>query len=152
MRIRLDAVRRRDAVADRDDSAPLAEDSPEHAIFGEALPETVEPLGDNLVRSKGERLRSDVGFDAREDSLIAKDLHKRSSVRRLLPDRLVVKDHATYELCDPRRTKEQLAIRPPISFDVLDADRVEPFLDRTRALVRGEDAFAGCDECARGLG
>src|SRR5207302_2758260 len=151
VRIGLDAVGRWDPVADRDDRAPLAEDRTEVAVFDEALAEVVEPLGDDLGRGEGQGLGPDVRLDARKDPLILEDLDQWRPIRRLLADRLVVEDHPTDELGDPRSSEEELAIGAAIRFGVLDTDRVEAFLDGARALVGRKDALARSDESARGL-
>src|SRR3977135_3814028 len=85
-------------------------------------------------------------------ALVLEDLHQRCAVGSLLADRLVIQDHAAHVLGDARRAEQHLAIRAPVVLGVLDADRVEPSLDGAGALVRGEDALAGGDQCASDLG
>ena len=148
VRVHLNAVGRRHTVAYGDDRSPLAENRAEFSIFGETLSEPVEALSHNFVGRKGEWLCANVGLDARQDSLIAEDLHKRRSIRGLLPDCLVVEDHTAYEFRDAWRAEQHLPIGPSVGFGVVDADRVEPFLYRGGAFVRREDAFAGFNKGA----
>src|SRR5256885_14795388 len=103
MRVHLDAIRRRNALTDRDDRSPLTEDCAELPVLGETLAESVEPLGHNLVRSKSKRLCADVGLDARQDPLIATGLDARRSICGFSAACLVVEDRAAYELRGTRR-------------------------------------------------
>ena len=50
VRVGLDAGGRWRVGADADDGAPLGEAGAEGGVLDEALPETVEPLGDQLAR------------------------------------------------------------------------------------------------------
>ena len=67
----------------------------------------------------------------------------------LLADRLVVEDHARDVVARALRREEGRGRRVRL-LGGLDSDRVEPLLDRARALVRGEDALALGDERACG--
>ena len=59
----------RDAVADRDHRAPLAESGAQGVVLREAGPQAVEALGHLLARVTGEVLRTEVDLDARHDPL-----------------------------------------------------------------------------------
>ena len=54
-------------------------------------------------------------------------------------------------LLDPGRGEQELAVEAPVLLGRLDADRVEPLLDRPRALVRREDPLVVGDDRAGGL-
>src|SRR5690606_22543180 len=73
-------------------------------------------------------------------------LGQRRAVRRLLPDRLVVQDHAADVLLAAGRGEEHLAVGAAVLLGGLHLDRVEALLDRPRALVRREDPLAGGDQ------
>ena len=80
------------------------------------------------------------------------DLHQRRSVSGLLADRLVVQDHAADVLGNARRAEQELAVRAAVVLRVVDADRIETFLDGAGALVRSEDAFPRSDQRASDIG
>src|SRR5665811_418853 len=84
----------RNAGADIDHRAPFAEPGAELAIFDEPVAQAVEPLGDGLAGTEGERLRARVHLDARDRARVFDELDQRRPVRGLLPDGLVVEDHA----------------------------------------------------------
>src|SRR5581483_12149959 len=69
-----------------------------------------------------------------------------------LADRLVEQDHTADPFLRALRGEEKVAVRAAALFRRVDADRVEPALDRAAALVRRQDAPARCDECPCGLG
>ena len=68
VRVHVDAVLRRDAVADVDHRAPLREPRAELAVLDEPRAQTVEPVGHELVRRLRQRRRALVDLDARDDA------------------------------------------------------------------------------------
>src|SRR5580765_6898150 len=148
VRVRPHAVLARDAVADRDHAAPLGEARSELAVLLEPRAQAVESLCHRLAFGEREGLRAFVDFDPGYDAFRLEQLRERRPVGRRLADRLVEQDYAADELLDALRREQQLAIVAPALFRGLDADRVETLLDRSVALVRGEDPFALGDERA----
>src|SRR5678815_2010713 len=142
MRVRIDAELRRKARADVDDGAPLRKARAELVVLGEPLAQTVEALGDRLVREAGERLRAGVDLDARYHADLRQILRKRRAVLGLLADRLVVHDHAADVVGRTRRREQHLAVGAPRLFGRLQLDGVEALLDRAAGLVRRQDALA----------
>jgi hypothetical protein len=136
----------RNAVADRDHGAPLGELRAEVAVLDESLGEPVEPLGDLLLGREGQGLGALVDLDPGQDPLVGEHLHERRAVGGLLADRLVVEDHAGDELFGAGGAEQHLAIGAPVVLGRRRIDRLEPLLDRARALVGGEDALARCDQ------
>ncbi len=71
---------RRDALADRDDGAPLREPRAELAVLRQPLAQAVEALGDLLARRAGQILGAGVDLDAGDDALAGEDLGERRPV------------------------------------------------------------------------
>src|SRR3954467_3664413 len=151
VRVRPEAVLARNALADRDDAAPLREPRTELAVLVEPGAQAVEPFGDRLALGESERLRALVDLDPRDDALRLEQFRKRRPVRRRLADRLVEEDHAADVLLDPLRGEEEVAVGAAVLLGRLDPDRVEALLDRPVALVGGEDALALGDDRGGGL-
>src|SRR3954447_8713798 len=108
MRVRPEAVLARDALADRDDTAPLGEARTELAVLLEPPAQAVEALGDGLAVGERERLRAGIDLDPGDDPLRGEQLRERRPVERLRPDRLVEEDDAADELLDPLGGEEQV--------------------------------------------
>src|SRR2546428_346908 len=144
-----ETVLARKVFADRDRGAPFREARAERAILHEPFAQTVEPFGDRLAFGQRERLRPGVDLDARDDSLGFEQLGERSPVGGLLADRLVEENDATDELLGSFSREQELPVSPASVLGGLDPDRVEPLLDRPRALVGGEDALAVGDDRLR---
>ena len=142
MRVGVDRELRRIARADVDDGAPLGETRAELVVLGETLAQPVEAFGNRLVRKAGERLRTGVDLDARDDAELLQILRKRRAVLGLLPDRLVVQDHAADVVGGARRSEQHLAVSAARLFGRLQLDGVEALLDRAAGLVRRQDALA----------
>ena len=151
MRVRADARDRRDAVADRDDRAPLREARAEPAVLLEPCAQAVEPLRDLLAGEAGQVVSAGVDLDPRDDALRGQHLGERRAVVGGLPDRLVVEDHAADRVLHPGRGEEELPVEAPVLLGRLDADRVEALLDRAGGLVGGEDALVVGDDRLRGV-
>ena len=151
VRVRADVPVGRDAVADRDHGPPLREARAELAVLLEPPAQPVEALGDLLAREERVVVRAGVDLDPGDHALRREHLGERRAVVRALADRLVVEDHAADGVLHPRRREEQLAVEAAVLLRRLDADRVEPLLDRPRALVRREDALVVGDDRAGGV-
>ena len=136
-----DRVLAGDPVADRDHGTPLGEPRAEPAVLGEAVTKAVEPLGHGLARGERERLRAEVDLDPRDDPLALEQLRERRAVGRALMDRLVEQDDAADVLRGACRREQEVAVGAAVLLRRLDPDRVQPALDRPRALVGGEDAL-----------
>jgi hypothetical protein len=149
VRIHVDAVVARTPIADAVGGAPLRESGPELAVLGEPLAQTIEPLGHGLVVRKRERLCARVHLDAGNDPLLLQQLHQRGAVGSRLPDRLVEQDHTADVVARAFGAEQHLAVVAAIRLRGLHADGIEALLDRSAALVGGEDALAGCDERTR---
>ena len=132
VRVRVEAGIGRDAVADRDHRAPLREAGAELVVLLEPLAQPVESLGHRLAGVERQRLRARVDLDPRHDALRGEQLGERRAVVGALPDRLVVEDHAADVLLHARRREEEVAVGAAGLLGRLDADRVEPLLDRAR--------------------
>src|SRR4051812_33765919 len=94
MRVRPEAVLARDALADRDDTAPLGEARTELAVLLEPPAQAVEALGDGLAFGERQGLRALVDLDAGDDALRLEQLGEGRSVGARLADRLVEQDDA----------------------------------------------------------
>ncbi len=151
VRVDVDAGIRRDAVADRDHRAPLAEARAELVVLREARAQAVEALGDLLLRVPGEVLRARVDLDPGDDALRTRAARRTACRRR--PPGGSSRRRGSRRRCSsskPGRREEQVPVRAAVLLGRLDADRVEPLLDRARRLVRGEDALVvGDDRAAR---
>jgi hypothetical protein len=151
VRVRPEAVLGRDALADRDHGAPLREPRAELAVLVQALAQAVEALGDLLARRVGQVLRALVDLDPRDHALALEQLRERRPVGCVLADRLVEEDHAADVVRCALGREQHVAVGAPVLLGRLDADRVEPLLDRAVALVGGEDALARRNERAGGF-
>jgi hypothetical protein len=116
-----------------------------------SLPEPVQPLRHGLSLEGGQRLRAGVDLDPRDHARLLEDLGERRPVLGRLADRLVVQDHAGDMVSEPRGGEEELAIGATVLLRRLDADLVEPLLDRPARLIGGEDPFAGGNQLAGSL-
>ena len=76
-------------------------------------------------------------------------LRKRRAVLGLLPDGLVVQDHAADVVGRARRREQQLAVSAARFFGRLQLDAVEALLDRAAGLVCRQDALAFRDHRPR---
>src|SRR3546814_82704 len=149
VRVRLDAVAGRQAVADADHRPPFRDPGADGAVFGPPFAPALEALGDRLVGCEGQVLGALVDLDAGDDALGVQHVDERPPVGRALPQRLVVEDDAGDVRAGVRSGQQQLAIVAPVLLRAGDADPVEAPLDGARTLVGGEDALAGCDEGMR---
>src|SRR3546814_11261597 len=77
MRVGLDAIVTRNAIADRDDGAPLREARTGFAILHEPFAQAVEAFGDRLARRARQLLGALVDLYARQHALGAPPLRKR---------------------------------------------------------------------------
>src|SRR5205085_2264199 len=84
------------------------------------------------------------------DPLRLEQLRKRRAVSGRLANGLVEQDHAADELFGALRREEHVAVRATVLLRRIDADRVEPLLDRRVGLVGCEDSLAFGDERLRG--
>ena len=150
VRVDVDAVVARQALADGVGRAPLRETRAELVVLGQSLAKAVEPFGDRLAVGERERLRAGVDLDAGDDPLVFEHLHELGAVGGRLTDRLVEQDDAADEVAGARRGEQHLAVVATVGLVRLDADGVEPLLDRAAALVGGKDPLARRDERARG--
>ncbi|MET3161492.1 hypothetical protein ABIF34_008517 [Bradyrhizobium japonicum] len=95
-------------------------------------------------------MRAFVDLDARDGAATLDQLHQRRAVLRILPDRLVIEDHAGDVLAHGFPGSEQhLAVVAPVRFRRFHADRVEALLDGAGGFVGGKDALAGRDHGGR---
>src|SRR3546814_20121504 len=76
MRVGLDAIVTRNAIADRDDGAPLREARTGFAILHEPFAQAVEAFGDRLARRARQILGALVDLDARQHALGGQQLRK----------------------------------------------------------------------------
>src|SRR5207245_1482948 len=81
-------------------------------------------------------------YRAGDDPLGGEHLREWDAVGRGLTDGLVEQDHAADELGRTRGGEEHLAVGAAAVLGGLDADALEPLLDRAGALVGREDPFA----------
>ena len=135
------AVGARQYVVYVDHGPPFCEAGAHAAVRREAIAQTVETLGDGLVRRTGERLRADIDLDAGKDALSREDLAERRAGGTLLMDRLVIHDDAADELGDARGGEQHLPIGAAALFSRPDPERVEPFRQGRNSLVGGENPF-----------
>ncbi len=139
MRIGIDASIARNAGADIDHRAPFGELGAEPPIFGEPLAQAVEAFGDHLARTERQGMRALVHLDAGERAGGLDDLDEGGAVLGLLPDGLVIEDHAG-DVAHALGAEQELAIVAAIVLGAFDADGVEALLDGARGFVRGENA------------
>ena len=93
-------------------------------------------------RGESQILGAHVDLDAGEDAARSEKRAEVHSVRRALAQRFVEEDDAADVFLDSLRREEKLTIGAPVLLGGFDADAVEALLNRARALVRREDAFA----------
>ncbi len=121
----------------------LANLAPELHVLGDAAGEAVEPFGDDLAGTEGERLGALVDLDAGERAGGLDELGQRRAVLGLLADGLVVEDDAgDVALHRLGRAEQHLAIGAAVVLGVLGLDAVEALGDGAGALVGGQDALA----------
>lgn len=88
------------------DGAPLREARAELIIIGQAIAQTVETFGDLFAVGSDEIFRARIDFDAGNHIVLAHKLRKENAGRGLLPNRLVVHNHAADVLRNFRRRKQ----------------------------------------------
>ena len=140
MRIDVNGGCARDALTDLDHRSPLGELGAEFRVFGDAVREPIQALGDRLAVRPGERLRAGINLDAGQNILALQNRDQRRPVGRRLTDRLVIQDGAADEFAQPGRAEQHL---PVIAAGVLGRDHiyaVEPLLDGSGAFVRRQQA------------
>ena len=151
MGVRLGAVAAGRPVADGVYAAPLGEPRAQLDVLLQAVAQAVEALGHLLAGGAGQRVSALVDLDTGDHPLTLYDLDQGRAVGAILAQRLVVQDYPADVLVGARRREQQLTVVPTVALGRLDADAVEPPLDRTGALVRGKDALAGGDHGPRRL-
>ena len=149
MRVGADAGVGRNAGADVDHAAPFRKARALLVVFRQPVGELVEADGDHFARAVRQRLGALVDLDAGDRARLLDDLDQRRAVLGLLPDGLVVEDHAGDVLHALGRAEQHLAIVAAVVLGQFDADGVEALLDRAAGFVGREDALAGRDH---GLG
>src|SRR5581483_2681521 len=117
------------------------------AVLLEPAAEAVETLRDLLAGCVRERFRALVDLDPGDDPLPLEQPRERRPVVCVLADRLVEQDHAADVVGGALGREEHVAVGAPGVLRRLDADRVEALLDRSVALVGGEDPLAGATSC-----
>src|SRR6516225_3707965 len=102
----------------------------EPAICNEPLAQPIEPLGDNLARREGQRLRALVDLDAGKRAGLLDDLDQWRAVLGALTNGLIVKNDARNALGHRLgRAEQQLAIVTAAVGRGLDANGVEALRD-----------------------
>ena len=142
MGIRIDAGTRRNLGTDRDHGAPLAEFRTQFDIFGQALAQTIQTLGDLLAFEAGHVLGTRVDLDPRQDSGGVHQFGQRRAVRHFLAQRLIEQDRPRDMLTQALGGQHHRAIGQPVFFGVVDADCIEALLDRAHRLVDRQNALA----------
>src|SRR5450631_66712 len=149
VRIGLDAVAARDALADVDHAAPFGEARALLVIFRQPVGQSVEADGDEFAGAERQRLGAFVHLDAVDRTGLFDQLDQRRAVFALLPDRLVIEDDARDVLHAFGRAEQHLAIVAACVLGRLDADGVETLLDGAGGFVGRQNAFAGRDHGQR---
>ncbi len=139
VRVGFDGERRRDAIGNVDDGAPLGEAGSELVVLDQPLAQSVESLGDRLVRKTGEGLGAHIDLDPRHDAEARQVFGERLAVAGLLPEGLIVQDDPGDRLRGARRGEQHLPVGPPLLFGRIELDRIEALLDRSGALVGREN-------------
>ena len=129
------------AVADRDHRPPLGEARSHIPVFGEAVAQAVQALGDLLSGKASQRLGSCIHLDPGDDPAIGEHPGERPAVISPLPDGLVEQDDATDELLHALGGKEQLPVSPPAFLGGRHADGFEALPYGGGALVGGQNPF-----------
>ena len=145
MAIGFDTGAARHVLADRDDRAPLGELGAEPGVFGEAVAQAVEALGDQFAGKSGQCLRTLVHLDARQDAVVEHDLGEGYAGLGRLTDGFVIEDRTGDVFAELGRRQQHFAIGASVFLSVFDLDRIETLLDRGVGFVDGDDALARCD-------
>jgi hypothetical protein len=146
----VDAVRSRDAVADRDDGPPLREAGSKLAVLLEPATQSVETLRHLLVRRTGQLLRALVDLDPGDDTRPGQGGREGRALGRRLADRFVEEDDSADVVADRRRREEHVPVCAPVLLGRLDVDFREALFDRREALVGGENSLARSYERSSG--
>ncbi len=139
-RVGVDGIAARNSGADIDHRAPLRKFRAQLVILGEPLAQPIEAFGNGLAGKTGQRLRSQVDFDARQHSMLREIGRERHAVLGLLAQGLVIQDDAADVFRGPGSGKQHFTIRTPILFRGLELDGVEALLDGAGALVSSQNS------------
>ncbi len=131
--------------ADVDHRAPLGELGTQLGVFLQTLTQAIKAFGDDVAREAGQRHRTLVHLDARNDAGLLHHLGERHAVLGRLTNGFVVQDGAGDMFAEARSGEQQLTVGAAVLFGVLDANGLETLLDGVGRLVDGDDALAGRD-------
>ena len=142
-RVGLDAERRRIAVGDAVDLAPLGKAHALRFVSLEALGQAIQSLGDQIARRAGKGCRALVHLDTGHDASAGQDLRQRRAVLGVLSERFLEQNHSAQELFGAGGRYQQRPVGAAGFVGAIDADSLEPLADGRQALVRRENALAG---------
>ena len=129
MRIRVDAVGRRETVVDLDHRAPFREARTDRPVLRTAFAQVVQTFGDRFFGREGQGFRSLVDLDARDDPRGVQDIDERPSVRGALAKRFVEQNDTGYVRFGAGCGEQKFAIVAAVLLVARDADAVEAPLD-----------------------
>ena len=138
-----------DAATHRNDCTPLRKTCAHLGIFREPVTQSVQPLGYFLVVVTCQGLRTDVGFNPGNNSRFGDGFDKGSAIFLLLPDRLVVKDCATYGLTESRRGHNQLSIGAPSLLGLRNTPLGESLVTGRSTFIHCQQSFIACNHRLR---
>ena len=84
MRIGLQAPGCWDAFPDGDHSSPFREACPESTIFGQTIPQAIEPFGDGFTWEAGQSYSTLINLDTRDDTTLFQQGRERGAILGLL--------------------------------------------------------------------
>ena len=137
-----DAATGGEALTDGNDRPPLGKREAHTGIFLQPWPQTVETCSHFFAGVALHILGPLVDFDARLDAEAFKERGERHVIIRALPDGFIKHDDATDVVFNARRCEQQVAVRLPRLFRVLNTDHVESLLDGAGAFIRGKNPFS----------
>jgi hypothetical protein len=129
------ANRGRYAVTDIDHRAPLGKARAKFVVLDQPLTQAIEALGNGFAGKAGQRFGTGVDLDARDDAELGQIVRERDAVAGFLPDGLVIEDHATDPLRDPRGREQQFAIAATMLLGGLATDLGQSLGDRGIAFI-----------------
>ena len=105
---------------------PLGETSTCVVVFGAALGHVIEALGSSLTVGSRELNGTSINLDTDNNSLFAKKLREKLSVRSLVEERFVKGNHTADILVQVRSSSEkEFTVETAVLFYVFDADGAE---------------------------
>ena len=144
VRIRTQAICRRNTVADIDYSTPLRKFRTQLVVLVESLAQAIQTFGDCFAWESGEAFSALVNFDASDHAQIIKILGERHAICCALSQCFIKQNDTTDIVCNTCGRKEHFTISTSNFLAGLRVYRIETFLNRWRTFISRQNPLPVC--------